>query len=127
MSDAKARLQARYGALLAALGSTLPSMDAMEPFLRDLRILLDPRTHEERIDAAIEEHVGAITQLSTRAQTGALRCRLEQRIEQTSLEAVPCDAVLRARLTAMHEKRSLRGQVPHEAARVTYRSTIESA
>ena len=125
--SAKDRLQDAFPALLAALESTAPSIEAMAPFRRDLRLLCDPQVHEERIDAAIDAHVGAITQLSTRAQTGALRRRLELKIEQTSLEAIPCDAVLRDRLTALHEKRNLACQVPHSPQTLIYRSTIESS
>src|SRR5690348_12427682 len=106
---AKDRLQQHFPQLLAALEAST----AMQPFAWDLRCALDPRTHEERIDAAIADHVGAITQLSTRSQTGALRRRLELRLTQTSLEAVPCDAVLRDRLTRLYEKRNLARQVPH--------------
>lgn len=124
--SAKDRPQIAFPELLAALQSTAPSMEAMRPFAHALRVLCDPRRHEERIDAAIEEHVGAIVQLSTRTQTGALRGRLELRIEQTSLSEVPCDAVLRARLTAIHEKRSLASQVPHSTETLIYRSTIAS-
>ena len=123
MSDAKARLRQRYGALLAALDAS----PAMQPFAHELRILLDPRPKQARLDAAIEQYIGRLTVASTRDQTSAFAGRLAAVLPRTSLERVPCDKVLRERLTAYHEKkRNFAAAIPHEGCELTYRSTIAS-
>jgi hypothetical protein len=123
MSDAKERLQRAFPELLAALEAS----PAMRPYLHSLRVLLDPRTLQERVDAAIEEHIGRLTALSTRAQTGALAGRLAKVLTLTSLEYVPCDKVLRDRLIAYHAtKRNSGAEIPHRQVGGPYASTIGS-
>lgn len=121
--DAAERLRKRYSALLAALEAS----PDMEPFAHDLRILLDPRTKSERIEAAVREHIGALQHLSSEYITSSLERRIAARLEQTSLESVPSLPAIRGYVGAYLQKdeRTPPG-LSHSSCGLAHASTIGS-
>ena len=113
MKPAEHRLRERFPALLEALQGS----PAMRPFAHDLRVLLDPYTKAQRITAAVQQHIGALTHLSSRDITSALERRLARFLEQTSLEAPPSLPAIRSRVRALLNPNEIS---PSELSRSTF-------
>jgi hypothetical protein len=83
-------------------------------------------TKSERIEAAVQQYVGALTHVSTGLITGALQKRLAARLTKTSLEDVPCDKAIRKVLIAMQKDGIWPPRIPYGPFELTYASTIRS-
>lgn len=99
----------------------------MAPYLWALRCALDPRTHEERIAAAVEQHIGAYRHLPPRAITGPLTKRIAAKLEQTSLAKPPCESAVRKCVRKLLEsKQRLSVQTVHRGDSLSHASVIAS-
>lgn len=114
---------ADYGAFLRALEAS----PAMRPYAYGLRLLTDPRTHEERITAAVEQHLGAYRHLPLRQITSALQKRIAWKLHETSLAEPPCDKAIRERVRAILQRNgTCTPETPHALSAFPQASTIAS-